>query len=125
MCIRDRYNAGKRSLSLDLSKPESREIVFDLIRWADIVTESFAPGTMERMGLGYNELSKVNPQLIMLSSSLLGQTGPHSGLAGYGFMAAAIAGYYELTGWSDRPPAGPYGPYTDYLAPRVAVTVFF
>ena len=115
------YNAGKRSLSLDLSKPESREIVFDLIRWADIVTESFAPGTMERMGLGYNELSKVNPQLIMLSSSLLGQTGPHSGLAGYGFMAAAIAGYYELTGWSDRPPAGPYGPYTDYLAPRVVV----
>ena len=57
----------------------------------------------------------------MLSSSLLGQTGPHSTIAGYGFMAAAIAGYYELTGWADRPPAGPYGPYTDYLAPRVVV----
>lgn len=115
------YNAGKRSLSLDLSKPESREIVFDLIRWADIVTESFAPGAMSRLGYGYDVLSEINPELIMLSSSLLGQTGPHSRLAGYGFMAAAIAGYYELTGWSDRPPAGPYGPYTDFLAPRIVV----
>ena len=115
------YNAGKRSLSLDLSKPESREIVLDLIRWADIVTESFAPGAMERLGYSYDVLSEINPGLIMLSSSLLGQTGPHSSLAGYGFMAAAIAGYYELTGWSDRPPAGPYGPYTDFLAPRIVV----
>ena len=115
------YNAGKRSISLDLSNPESREVVLDLIRWADVVTESFAPGTMKRLGYGYETLSEINPQLIMLSSSLLGQTGPHSTIAGYGFMAAAIAGYYELTGWADRPPAGPYGPYTDYLAPRVVV----
>ncbi|MEC8921294.1 MAG: CoA transferase [Actinomycetota bacterium] len=116
------YNAGKRSLSLDLSKPEAKEVVLDLIRWADIVTESFAPGAMERLGFGYDVLSEINPGLIMLSSSLLGQTGPHSGLAGYGFMAAAIAGYYELTGWSDRPPSGPYGPYTDFLAPRIVVS---
>ena len=116
------YNAGKRSLSLDLSKPESKEVVFDLIRWADIATESFAPGAMGRLGFGYDVLSEINPGLIMLSSSLLGQSGPHSTLAGYGFMAAAIAGYYELTGWPDRPPAGPYGPYTDYLAPRIVVS---
>ena len=116
------YNAGKRSLSLDLTKPEAKEVVLDLIRWADIATESFAPGAMERLGFGYDVLSAANPQLIMLSSSLLGQTGPHSSLAGYGFMAAAIAGYYELTGWPDRPPAGPYGPYTDFLAPRIVVS---
>jgi len=116
------YNAGKRSLSLDLTKPEAKEVVLDLIKWADIATESFAPGAMERLGFGYDVLSAVNPQLIMLSSSLLGQTGPHSSLAGYGFMAAAIAGYYELTGWPDRPPAGPYGPYTDFLAPRIVVS---
>ncbi len=115
------YNAGKRSLSLDLSKPQSRGVVTDLIRWADIATESWAPGSAARMGYGYHELSAINPQLIMLSSSLLGQTGPHSGLAGYGFMAAAIAGFYEITGWPDRGPAGPYGPYTDFLAPRVIV----
>ncbi len=115
------YNAGKRSLSLDLSKPKSRQVVEDLIRWADIATESWAPGAATRMGYSYDDLSAINPRLIMLSSSLLGQTGPYSGLAGYGFMAAAIAGFYEITGWSDRGPAGPYGPYTDFLAPRVIV----
>jgi crotonobetainyl-CoA:carnitine CoA-transferase CaiB-like acyl-CoA transferase len=116
------YNAGKRSLSLDLSKPDAKDVVYDLIRWADIATESFAPGAMKRLGFGYEVLSEVNPGLIMLSSSLLGQSGPHSKLAGYGYMAAAIAGYYELTGWDDRPPAGPYGPYTDFLAPRIVVS---
>ncbi len=115
------YNAGKRSLSLDLSKPESRQVVTDLIRWADIATESWAPGAAARMGYGYEDLSAINPRIIMLSSSLLGQSGPYSSLAGYGFMAAAIAGFYEITGWPDRGPAGPYGPYTDFLAPRVIV----
>lgn len=117
------YNAGKQSLSLDLSKPEARDVVLDLARWADVMTESFAPGAIGRMGYGYEELSAVNPGLIMLSSSLLGQTGPHSKLAGYGFMAAAIAGFYEMTGWADRDPAGPYGPYTDFLAPRIVLSV--
>ena len=116
------YNAGKRSLSLDLSKPESRAVVEDLIRWADIATESWAPGAAARMGYGYDDFSAINPRLIMLSSSLLGQSGPYSSLAGYGFMAAAIAGFYEITGWPDRGPAGPYGPYTDFLAPRVIVS---
>ncbi|WP_419922894.1 CaiB/BaiF CoA transferase family protein [Candidatus Poriferisodalis sp.] len=115
------YNAGKRSLSLDLSKLESRQVVEDLIRWADIASESWAPGAAARMGYGYEDLSAINPQIIMLSSSLLGQSGPYSSLAGYGFMAAAIAGFYEITGWPDRGPAGPYGPYTDFLAPRVIV----
>ena len=115
------YNAGKQSLSLDITRPEAREVIMDLASWADVVTESFAPGTMARLGYGYDDLTAVNPELIMISSSLLGQTGPHSGLAGYGFMAAAIAGFYDITGWSDRDPAGPYGPYTDFLAPRVIV----
>lgn len=116
------YNAGKRSISIDLSKPESREVVLDLVRWADIVTESFAPGAIARLGYGYDELREINPGLIMLSSSLLGQTGPASSLAGYGFMAAALAGIYDITGWPDRDPAGPYGPYTDYLAPKIVVS---
>ncbi len=117
------YNAGKRSISLELSKPESREVILDLIKWADIVTESFSPGAFSRMGYSYEMLAQANPELIMLSSTLLGQTGPFSSLAGYGYMAAAIAGFYEITGWPDRGPAGPYGPYTDYLAPRVVVAV--
>lgn len=116
------YNAGKQSLALDLSKPEALEVVLDLARWADIITESFAPGAMARLGYGYDVLSEVNPELIMLSSSLLGQTGPASSLAGYGFMAAALAGIYDITGWPDRDPAGPYGPYTDFLAPKIVLS---
>ncbi|MEL6982400.1 MAG: CoA transferase, partial [Actinomycetota bacterium] len=116
------YNAGKRSITLDLRHDAAPEVVADLVRWADIVTESFAPGTIDRLGYGYDTLSAHNPGIIMLSSSLLGQTGPHANLAGYGFMAAAIAGFYDATGWPDRDPAGPVGPYTDFLAPRVIVS---
>lgn len=116
------YNAGKRSITLDLRHPAAPEVVADLTRWADIATESFAPGAIDRLGYGYEALSAHNPGLIMLSSSLLGQTGPHAHLAGYGFMAAAIAGFYDATGWPDRDPAGPVGPYTDFLAPRIIVS---
>jgi crotonobetainyl-CoA:carnitine CoA-transferase CaiB-like acyl-CoA transferase len=116
------YNAGKQSLALDLSKPGALDVVLDLARWADVLTESFSPGAMARMGYGYEVLKAANPELIVLSSSLLGQTGPASSLAGYGFMAAALAGIYDITGWPDRDPAGPYGPYTDFLAPKVVLT---
>ena len=54
------YNANKRSLSLDLNKPESRQVVEDLVRWADIVTESWAPGAAERMGYGFEDFRKIN-----------------------------------------------------------------
>jgi crotonobetainyl-CoA:carnitine CoA-transferase CaiB-like acyl-CoA transferase len=113
--------AGKRSLSLDLGTPEAREVVLDLVRWADVVTESFSPGALERLGLDYPSLRRVNPELIMLSSCLFGQTGPLSSVAGYGTMGAAVAGLVQPTGWPDRPPVGPWGPYTDWVAPRFTV----
>jgi crotonobetainyl-CoA:carnitine CoA-transferase CaiB-like acyl-CoA transferase len=111
-------NAGKLGLALDLSKPQAREVVFDLVRWADIVTESFSPKAMRAWGLDYESLRKVKPDIIMLSTCLMGQTGPLSKLAGFGNMAAAISGFFNLCGWPDRPPAGPFGAYTDYVAPR-------
>jgi crotonobetainyl-CoA:carnitine CoA-transferase CaiB-like acyl-CoA transferase len=111
-------NVGKRMLTLDPSKPEGRAAVLDLVRWADVVTESFTPKGMTGFGLGYETLRAVKPDLIMLSTCMMGQTGPLSRFAGFGNLAAAFAGFYELTGWPDRPPAGPFGAYTDYLAPR-------
>jgi crotonobetainyl-CoA:carnitine CoA-transferase CaiB-like acyl-CoA transferase len=66
----------------------------------------------------YETLRREQPDVIMLSTCLMGQTGPLAGFAGYGNLAAALAGFYELTGWPDRPPAGPFGAYTDYIAPR-------
>jgi crotonobetainyl-CoA:carnitine CoA-transferase CaiB-like acyl-CoA transferase len=111
-------NAGKLGISLDLANPRSREVVHDLVRWADVVTESFSPKAMRAWGLDYESLRKINPGVIMLSSCLMGQTGPLAKIAGFGNMAAAIAGFHNLTGWPDRPPAGVFGAYTDYVSPR-------
>lgn len=115
-------NAGKKLISLDLANPESRDVVLDLVRWADVVTESFTPQVMKNLGLDYDSLCKINPDLIMLSTCLMGQTGPLSQFAGYGNLAAAISGFYDITGWSDREPAGPFGAYTDYIAPKFNAT---
>ena len=112
------FNAGKLGLTIDPANPVGKEVILDLVRWADVVTESFSPKAMKGWGLDYNSLIKVKPDLIMISSCLMGQTGPRAMVAGYGNMAAAITGFYDLTGWSDRSPAGPYLAYTDGVAPR-------
>jgi crotonobetainyl-CoA:carnitine CoA-transferase CaiB-like acyl-CoA transferase len=115
------FNCGKLGLSLDLSTEAGREVLHDLVRWADVLIESYTPGVMEAWGLGYEDLRAINPQLVMLSTSLMGQTGPRSEFAGFGNLAGAITGFYELTGWPDRAPAGPFLAYTDYVAPRYTV----
>jgi len=114
-------NAGKRSLSLDLRNSDARKVVLDLVRWADVVTESFSPRAMKGLGLDYESLRAIKPDLIMLSTCLFGQTGPLSSMAGYGTMGAAVAGLVQPTGWPDRAPCGPFGPYTDWLAPRLTL----
>lgn len=111
-------NAGKLMLSLDLTTPEGRAVILDLVRWADVVTEAYSPKVMRGFGLDYGALCAVNPRIIMLSTCLMGQTGPLASFAGFGNLAAAITGFYDLCGWSDRAPAGPFGAYTDYIAPR-------
>jgi benzylsuccinate CoA-transferase BbsF subunit len=108
-------------VTLDLSLAEGRAVVLDLIKWADVVIESFSPGVMEKWGLAFEDLQKVNPSLIMVSTSLLGQTGPMANFAGYGNIGAAISGYQNIVGWPDRPPLGPFGPYSDYVGPRFSL----
>lgn len=117
------FNTSKLSLTLDMKQPESLGIARRLVAWADVFVESFAPGAIERMGLGYAEVSKLNPEIVMVSTCLMGQTGPAREFAGYGYHTAAIAGFYEVTGWTDRPPAGPWIAYTDTIAPRFVSTV--
>ena len=111
-------NANKLGIALDLSKPEARGVVEDLVGWADIALESFTPGTMAKWGLGYDDLRRINPELIMASSCVMGQTGPYRDFAGFGNMSASVAGFFDITGWPDRPAAGPYMAYTDYTSPR-------
>jgi crotonobetainyl-CoA:carnitine CoA-transferase CaiB-like acyl-CoA transferase len=105
-------------MTLDLRQEEGRAVLLDLVRWADVVVESFSPKVMRGWGLDYESLRKVKPEIIMLSTCLMGQTGPMSGFAGFGSLAAAISGFYDVTGWPDRPSAGPFGAYTDTIAPR-------
>jgi crotonobetainyl-CoA:carnitine CoA-transferase CaiB-like acyl-CoA transferase len=114
----DNCNAGKLGLALDLAVPEARDAARRLIGWADVVIESFAPGQMSRWDLGYDELRVHRPDLVMLSTSLMGQSGCYASLAGFGNIGAAMSGFQPLVGLSGEPPIGPYGPYTDYVAPR-------
>ena len=112
--------AGKYSVELDITSEACREVVLDLARWADLAFESFSAGALDRLRLGYQALREVNPRLVMVSTSLLGQTGPRARFAGFGNLAAALAGFVEITGWPQRPPAGPFTAYTDYVSPRFA-----
>lgn len=114
-------NAGKLGLSLDLSLEEGRAVVRDLARWGDVVVEAFAPGMMKRWGLDYEALRAVNPRLVMLSTSLAGGSGPHAAFAGYGGAGAAMSGAQYVAGYPDRPPKGPFGPYTDFVGPRFSL----
>jgi benzylsuccinate CoA-transferase BbsF subunit len=114
-------NAGKLSISLNLDHPGSRPVVERLVRWADVITESFSPRAMKGFGLDYESVRQLNPSVVMLSSCLNGQYGPHASLAGFGTMGAQLAGFGSLAGWPDRPPAGPFGAYTDYVAPKFTV----
>jgi benzylsuccinate CoA-transferase BbsF subunit len=114
------YNTSKYGVALDLSKPEAQAIARRLAAWADVVVESFTPRVMRGWGLAYDDLRQVNPSLVMLSTCLQGQTGPHALYPGFGQLMAALSGFYEISGWADRPPAPPYGAYTDFIVPRLA-----
>ena len=95
---------NKRSITLDLRQPEGQEIVRQMVREADILIENFRPGQMEKWGLGYSELSKINPGLIMLRVSGYGQTGPYRDRPGFGVIGEAMGGLRYLSGEPGRPP---------------------
>ncbi len=112
------FNSSKLSLSVDLNHPRAADVILPLVRWADIVADSFRPQVMGRWGFGYDRLREINPRLIMISSSLYGAEGPWSTHPGFGAQGQAIAGFHNMTGWPDRPPAVPKGAYTDSVSPR-------
>jgi formyl-CoA transferase len=96
---------NKKSVGLDLRKPEGQAIARELIRGADVVIENFRPGAMEKWGLSYEALSADNPKLVMARVSGFGQTGPYAERAGYGLIGEAMGGLRYVTGEADRPPA--------------------
>ncbi len=96
-------NRGKKSIMLDLKAPEATEIVQRLVRRADVVTENFSPGTMERLGFGYEALAKLNPALVYASTSGFGQTGPYRERGAVDIIAQAMGGIMSTTGHESDP----------------------
>ena len=100
-------NRNKRAITLDLKRPEGQALVRRLAEAVDVIVESFRPGTLARWGIGYEDLRDVNPDLVMVSVSGYGQTGPYASRPGFGTVAEAFSGYAAITGYADRPPLLP------------------
>ena len=113
-------NTSKRSLAIDLKRPEARAVIDPLLGWADAVVENFSPGTMDKLGLGYTQLSGRHPSIVMASGSVYGQTGPLAGEWGVDGTGGALSGRTWMTGWADRDPVVPGAvPYGDVIVPYV------
>ncbi|HXN86301.1 MAG TPA: CoA transferase [Candidatus Binataceae bacterium] len=107
-------NFSRKSLALNLMRPEAREIAHRLVKVSDIATENYTVGNMKKFGLSYEELCKIKPDLIMLSGTPLGQTGPYAKTVGFGPTTQAFAGMCHLTGYPNDFPCGIGGTWPDF-----------
>jgi formyl-CoA transferase len=98
---------NKRCATLNLGSPKGQDLLRELVKQSDVLIENFTPGTMAKWNLDYEQLSKINPRLIMLSISAYGQSGPYSSRPGFGTLAEALSGYAHITGQPDGPPTLP------------------
>lgn len=109
------YGLGKRSVTADLDTGDGRDLVRRLAATADVVVESYPPGILDALGLGYDGLREANPRLIMTSITPFGQTGPYAGWHGSDLVHFAMGGYLNMTGPGDGPPIKPSAPYQSWL----------
>ena len=107
---------NKKCVTLNLRSPRGQEIARQLVAKVDVVLENFKPGTLEKWGLGYEELKKINPGLIMTRVSGWGQNGPNALMPGYANVAEGVGGLRYVTGYPDRPPVRPNLSLGDSLA---------
>jgi crotonobetainyl-CoA:carnitine CoA-transferase CaiB-like acyl-CoA transferase len=108
-------NRNRRSIDLNLKTDKGREIALELVRVADVLVENFSSGAMDRLGLGYHDLVKVNPRLIYASMSAFGHTGPRSGWTGMNVTLQACSGLMLATGEASDPPIGIANSWNDYI----------
>ncbi len=111
------YNTNKYSIAMDLTKPKGLELAKKLVAWADLVTESFTPGTMAKFGLDYESCKKIKPDIVYFSTCQMGQTGPLKQFGAYGMFGTTYAGYAHLLGLPDREPLPIFNNYSDFIAP--------
>lgn len=98
---------NKRCVTLDLSKSEGQDIIRELVRDADVLIENFRPGTLERWGLGPDDLHSINSRLVIVRTTAFGQDGPYSKRPGFGTLAESMSGFAAINGWPDKPPVLP------------------
>jgi len=116
-------NTSKLDMTIDLKHPRAREVINRLILWADVINENFTPGTMSKLGLGYEEISRIKPDIIMVGSSVYGQTGPLAREWGMDGTGMTLSGHVHLTGWPDREPVmTTSAPYGDTVLPLFAAS---
>ena len=109
-------NRGKRSIAIDLRKDEGRELFLRMAATVDVVMENFTPGTMDRLGIGYEALAARNPRLIFASTSGFGQTGPYRSRPALDIVVQGMGGIMSITGEPGRPPVRPGASYGDLVA---------
>jgi crotonobetainyl-CoA:carnitine CoA-transferase CaiB-like acyl-CoA transferase len=113
---------GKRSVALDLRRPEGRDLVLRWVEQFDVLIENFRPGTLERWGLAPADLRAANPRLVVLRVTAYGQDGPYRDRPGFGTLAEALAGLASVSGFEDRPPLLPAYPLADIMAGNLGAT---
>ena len=110
------FNDSKYAVTINLKLPEGLKLAHRLIDWSDILIENMRPGVMSRLGMSYEILHERKAELIMLSTSNMGQTGPRATHPGFGSQLSSLSGFTNLIGEPDGPPYFLYGPYIDYIA---------
>ena len=115
------HNTSKLSLGVNMSAPRGLEVARKLATWADVVVENFTPGVMAKWGLGYEDIRRANPGVVMLSTSFQGQTGPAATQSGYASLLHALCGINHVTGWPDLPPVDLGAAYGDLIGVWFAI----
>lgn len=108
-------HSGKKGIALDLKNPEGLAIAKKLIGWADVMTEAYVPGVMEKFGLGYDDAKELNPGIVYYGTSMMGRFGPLAGMPGFGTFLTPMTGLNDFIGWEDRGPVQIYGALTDVI----------
>jgi crotonobetainyl-CoA:carnitine CoA-transferase CaiB-like acyl-CoA transferase len=106
----NQMNHGKRSITLDMKRPEARAILLDLVEQCDVVVENMRPGVLQRLGLSYADFAARNPSVVMLSMTMAGQEGPLKAMKGYGGIMAAMSGLESLIGYDEHNIVGSLSP---------------
>ena len=109
------YNSGKKSLAINLRTDEGKDVLRDLVKESDFFVQNFRPGTIDIMGFGYEEISKLNPKIIMINVSAYGQYGPYRDRVGFDPIGQAMGGLMSLTGFPDDPPVRTFFPLIDRI----------